>query len=451
MKESSLRSLKDSLLMFMIAIVFGYTLIDVFVNHLTQHAYLGYGTQSNDPSLLVCSFVLIGITILHLPKKILKVSDFILILLFWLAYMPIMVIAPKQEFDFSEIMQILFSIFMSFNLMIYISNLKIFKLNFSIDRSIYELLRNAFFLLYILLNLYIIFIYRSSFNLAGYEEIYTQRELVGTAITEKNIIVNYTGCFLQWAFNPFLIALGLTEKKISLVFMGTIGEILIYATLANKGVLLSPLFILAFYYFVIADKNKNKSLKTASVIISLMLITYLLYLYNLNYFTYEFFFLIFVRVFGIVPAMFASYIHFFNANSFTYYSHINIVSKFIQYPYEKSLGEEVGFFLVGDGHLDANAGFWASDGYGGLGYLGIVIIGIVIGFIFILFNSICQKKLKLSCTAFIPFTMLLCNGSLFTSLLTGGGLLVLIFIFFSSCEVRETFKRRTPNSIILET
>jgi hypothetical protein len=145
-----------------------------------------------------------------------------------------------------------------------------------------------------------------------------------------------------------------------------------------------------------------------------------------------------MRTYGLAVALTVVYAEFFLTRPYTAFSHISIVSSFVPYPFEQSLGQEVGYSLVGN-TLDANANFFATDGVASAGNLGVVLVGLIIGSILILANGIIdERNRRLAFTAVIPFIMMACNTSIFTALLTGGGGLVLLMLhLYRSSEPRR--------------
>lgn len=127
---------------------------------------------------------------------------------------------------------------------------------------------------------------------------------------------------------------------------------------------------------------------------------------------------------------FATYFNFFEIRTdhpYTNFSHIGIINKLTNsYPYMDSLGRTVSY---GDGN--ANANFMLMDGIASSGITGCFIMC----FIFIIFkamiNSIGMKyDVGLCMIAFIfPFASMI-NVSFFTTLLTGGFLLLYLLLLF---------------------
>jgi ABC-type uncharacterized transport system permease subunit len=92
----------------------------------------------------------------------------------------------------------------------------------------------------------------------------------------------------------------------------------------------------------------------------------------------------------------------------------------------------VGSFYSGDPTLDANAHFWATDGLAAWGLWGILLVSVVCALVFWVLDST-AKGHDLRFTALVvTFEALnLANVSLFTSLLSGGLGLLMIFLYFA--------------------
>ena len=75
---------------------------------------------------------------------------------------------------------------------------------------------------------------------------------------------------------------------------------------------------------------------------------------------------VFMRIVGIPGQLTAEYHDFFLNNVHTHFTHVNAIGWFFQYPYDKALGYEVGYYMSTNVDLDANANFWAMDGLASL-------------------------------------------------------------------------------------
>jgi hypothetical protein len=62
------------------------------------------------------------------------------------------------------------------------------------------------------------------------------------------------------------------------------------------------------------------------------------------------------------------YYDFFSKHTQTHYSHIGLFNIFIKsYPYEQPLGFVIGKYFYNSDELNANANFWATDGFAAWG------------------------------------------------------------------------------------
>jgi hypothetical protein len=155
---------------------------------------------------------------------------------------------------------------------------------------------------------------------------------------------------------------------------------------------------------------------------------------------FQFFFtLLYMRTFCMVGVLMSFYTEFFQTHPYTYFSHINVVRAYVPYPYSEALGNVIGHFMVpevGGQVMDANASFLATDGMAALGFAGVVLSGIFFRIFIGIFNvAVDFKVLALGCCALVPLLMSVTNASLFSSLLTnGGGVLAVVLYFYGNAS-----------------
>ena len=123
------------------------------------------------------------------------------------------------------------------------------------------------------------------------------------------------------------------------------------------------------------------------------------------------------------------YFQFFQDHPYTYYSHINIVNAITHtYPYDDSLGNVVGgnFWAV---KMNANANLWATDGIAAAGVMGILFVNLILSYVLYILNYATANNNKLFVILlFLPFISMFLNTSIFTSLLSGGVFLSVLFL-----------------------
>jgi hypothetical protein len=385
------------------------------------------------------SATLVVISVFFLPLKIEQLSDFLLWTLFYFVYLPSMLTVSLQDIEANVAWSVVVCMAVSFCAMALIGrfHIKIPAISFS-----WPLFCLFFFGVYLLLSAYVLSVYGGNLRLVQLSEVYDQRDLSENVVAGS--LVGYATGLLSGAFNPFLMAVGIARRRWSWYFLGAAGQLFMYSTAALKSVLLSAILIPLFYFFLLRRRTI-----TASRLGLLVIGSYLVPMAVVPFLGtdsaglgWQLASLILMRTYGMSGMLTGGYADFFSTHEHTYYSHINIVSVFLSYPFDHSIGEEVGAFWLGR-TVNANANFWASDGIAALGGGGIIIIGIVVGCFMAASNGFVKSvPTKLACAAFVPFLVSISNSSFFTSLLTGGGAALMLLIYIWSCTVDAASQSR---------
>lgn len=288
---------------------------------------------------------------------------------------------------------------------------------------------------YVLLTVLVVYQFGGQLRLVGVDDIYVQRFAGGEAAGGRFIL--YAVAFLSNVFNPFLIVAGLATRRRWLVAVGTLGQILMFATLAARSTVLSPFLIIgAWYLFRRTGTSTGLAVSSALTGAVIILLPFLAS-YNpvgggLNLLLT----IVYFRTLLISGAAFGVYDSFFSFNPHTYLSHSIMGRYFADYPYgDYSVGEVVGLFLTptfGRNILEYNANFLATDGIAAFGLLGVPVAALVLAIVLVLLNrAVPRAKTGLASAMAIPFLISISNGSLFASMLTGGGLLLALLIYLS--------------------
>jgi hypothetical protein len=401
-------------------------LIYVYISWLSPlYSYLGFPLGEDEHPALWFSIPAVLLTAAFMKTKITRFSEFFLWMVFFFAYTPSLLFIPLQGLLPDDGLALVCSLTLSFNIMRIIANCRM-RLRVPSFEPIH--LVASFFAVYAALNAWVLSVFGGHLNLADFANVYDQRFLA--ADVASGSLVGYATGMLGGAFNPLLMAIGLTNRRVSWFLLGATGQVFMYSTAALKSILLSAIIMPVFYYILLKRVDVTATRLGALVVASCLVPLAVIALLGSSGegLPWIFVSLVFMRTYGLAGALTGIYADFFTSHPYTYYSHINIVSNFIPYPYDQSLGEEVGFFMVGS-PLDANANFWASDGLAAAGNLGVVITGVLVGIFLMLMNSaITRRGTRLACVAFITFVMTVCNTSIFTALLSGGGALLLVML-----------------------
>ncbi len=264
-------------------------------------------------------------------------------------------------------------------------------------------------------------------SLAGFDDIYIQRE--NASIGEAGFIFGYIVLWQTYALAPLLIAAAFYSGNRFYLIPPVISLVVIYLITAAK----ITIFIYAIIFFVYVLSRLGAFRRpTMLMLIAVgpLAIGALLFLLLGSVLEGPLMIgtsVIIMRGIAVQGMLTNLYAEFFVNNPYTFFSHINIVSYFVDYPYEEPLSVELSYYLIGNGNAGANSSFWSTDGIAAGGSLGVVIIGIVVGLIFVVMNSLMRGvDIVFASLSLMPFVMALANVSVFTTLLSAGGLIVFL-------------------------
>jgi len=266
----------------------------------------------------------------------------------------------------------------------------------------------------------------------------------GQKIESQSVFAGYFVMWLSNALFPFLIAIGLVNKEKIKFWIGTIGLIIMYMTMANKQYLFS-IILMIIVYKLFSMKFQMKI--TIFVLLILIASSILIYSQTLEGSVQLFFFplagIFLLRTIYTSSFMSIYYNLFFENHPFIYFSHINGINKIIEYPYKNQLGVEVGRnFTIFDDY-NANANFFITDGLSSMGLLGIVIMGIICAIVFNVFDSLASKtKLILPILLISNSTIGLMNVSLFTTIISGGLFFYMLLMRYGKNIIENNFQKK---------
>lgn len=410
----------------LLAFIYSYLFYYGYQEFLYQvFEYMGFTIVPHriDNFLLVAYTYLLAIIPVFLHKGILKISSFLCIFIYLILYVPIIF-----TFFFQRESNVLYIMYIQ--LLFFIGMVMLFLVDrIPVSRKFY--LPSSFDLFKIILvltwigTLYIAYVYRGSLKFASYEDVYIQRS--ANADLGADIFTAYFGAWLANVFIPISSTYGLFAKKKLYFISGAVASLIFYMATADKVILLFPFIILCLYY-LLRNKNLNNTFVAISAGLSLIMLGTLLT--GLTVFASLFW----MRTIGNGGLLTALYHEYFEHHPITVFTHINFINAITQsYPYgAKSLGQVVGAEYFSN-DTNANANFWSTDGIASLGNLGIIFASLLLSIVFYFLNKSTAgyNKLFVICIL-IPYVSSLLNQSLFSSLLTGGALLIMFILSFKS-------------------
>lgn len=273
-------------------------------------------------------------------------------------------------------------------------------------------------------------VFRHHAQIVSFQDIYDVRNAANDVAEGSQ--VNYAFMLLTGAINPFLMGYGLFCKRTGLFLAGAAGQLLVYAVGGTKGSILSIFFIAAIALLFKAGRTAS-TLRITFSALALLAFSCLSYVwsgYDPGPLHTIVLFVILMRTLSIGGLVTAQYFAFFQHNPLTYYSHVKGMNWFLTYPYQYPIGEEIGLTYAGTTDLDATAHFWATDGIGGLGLPGILVVSALCAAVFWALDSASQRhdpRLAALVTTYAAYNI--SNISLFTSLFSGGLALLIVLLY----------------------
>ena len=392
-------------------------------------AYFGFTYLEPNLTTRMLQWVLALVPLVWMPMGVRRPSVLIYWILYLVVYVPsifvpaFLALRPTWEINLQQIV-----LFVSF----WITGLgcKLKPLKIPVLKVSSKLFWLIFSITAILLTIWVVVAFNGRLKLVSVSDVYGQRS-EANELLEKGYLA-YALVFLSGFINPVLLALGIFKKKPYLFFIGTMGQLLIYSAAANKSVMASIIFI-PFMALLLFKNRGSFGLVLSS---SLAILLGLLYFFGkANADTQGFAFaitsLVILRTVAVPGLVMGEYAEFFATHPLTYMSHIHGVDKIIKYPYGTDIGHELGLYYTGNPEVNANANFWCTDGIAAFGVIGLLTASVACALFFWALDSSSSRVDVRFSAMIVSFTALtLANASLFTTLITGGAVLLMLFFKF---------------------
>lgn len=298
-----------------------------------------------------------------------------------------------------------------------------------------EIITLALTILYVAIahnSMHFVNIFTQSGDMYAYREQNSEVESLGG--------IAYVQGWLFGAFYPFLLVRYLKMKRRKMAVLPLIGYFLLFAVDMQKMTFLMPFALIFMYYVISLNEDKICNYLHSFMMVCILIISLVLYIFQDDKIVFTLAAIVLLRTVCVAGWLTQFYIHFFNENPYTYYSHINIVNYITEsYPYTEPLGKVVAY-----GSQNANANFFLTDGVAACGLVGIVIVGLLFAVILMFINSISARYKKSDMfIMFMPTIAYFLNASIFTTLLSSG---LFILIILVACFKDETKMNEYENS-----
>ena len=256
-------------------------------------------------------------------------------------------------------------------------------------------------------------------------------------VAMEKFFVGPMAYIINWVskgFAVYVFAIGVFRKSIFL--SAASGMLLIFMTLALGQK--TPIFMILFVWFVfLIFKYRPPVWLFNFGLTALILSTHFIF----DTFELSVPYSIFVKRIFFAPAYaMLNYFDYFSINPHTYLSD-SVFRYFLEYPYKYSVQDLIALEMTGDTLLHPNVGVLGT-GYQHAGVVGVLIFGIFSGLIFAIVESL-SKGFPAAVVAAIagPYLyIMLTSSDFFRSLITHGGLVILVLLFLTAAT---TFSKKS--------
>lgn len=425
-----------------IATAYGVIMLLIYDQLSVFWTYLGFSYRPLRPVAVVLTILFAALPAALLSSTPRSLVPFAAWLLYFTLFMPAMIIPQFQGWLApSQSVPLFVTTWASTILFIVLA--RSIRRPISLPRTSVRVFWPAIMIALVTFNLAIIIVFGRSLKLVGFEDVYEQR--FASQFGLGGVAIIYVLSNLASAFNPFLIATGIAQKNYWRVLLGIFGQVLVYAAIAGKIVLFS-IVVVAATFLVFDRSGRLRPIRLAVGMLSVALLGLpLMAIYNPNGGQLMHFIdLLYLRTLYMPGVTTGAYFDFFSQYPITYFSHSLLGRFLIEYPYGNiSVGEIVGSYIVPGSAINYNANFIASDGITGLGIIGIPVVVVLAVLVLRTIEKIVGRvDRRVVCASFMPFLMLLADGSLFTALVTGGGAALTFLLWLWGGTVEQPLVRQ---------
>lgn len=376
--------------------------------------------------------------VVFLPKKIVRPSDWFLIIFVIFLLMPTLTLGVSYNNQSIESKIIIFStLIMCISMLSAARHIKIVNFNYGENITIKKNVLYSVFFVWVILLIFLVLKYYGVMRFSGVDEIYLQRELT----SDVGGLWGYVQLYFTFVFSTFLVAYGLSSGKWAWFAFGSFGYFTMYLITAEKAQLMFPLFFIVVNYFANTKKNPIKLISIAIASFAAIIFGVVWLGEEVKFFDMAGFYL-FSRLITTPSQFILDYYDFFSENGYTFFSQIRGFDIFIDapsvyasHPKWPQLGWIVGSGVHGI-ESNSNATFIAADGAASLGALGMLLVTLVLCIYLIVANGLSQKFPKSFWSIiFAQQSFILISGSLFSMLLSFGGFFYLML--FAFCKPKK--------------
>ena len=389
------------------ALVWGYT-----AHFAPLYAYQGLIDAGPDPEATLVVVALAALPAAWLPLSARRPSTVVLWFVYLLGYVPAIVVPLWLTGDLEAVLPLDIALIAAMAIVALIVRLPPLP---PLPVKVPHLSPTAFTRLLIVLGVMTSTYIAATFgvnSVPSLGDVYETRDAFDTALGGAWA----AGYVIPWAgnaINPMLMALGIARKRIDLLALGLVGQLLIYADTGFKSVLFS-IALVPLVYFAISVASRSFGL-VAALGAPVLLVSGII----ANPVTAEWS-LSLVRRFFATPGQVGWYFYdFFSAHPRYELSH-SFLSRLSSSPYAEDPPVLIGQVYFPASQPSANAHLWA-DAFANFGFAGIVGFTVALGVLLLIVDEMGQRRDARVIGPMLAIAGLnLASSALFTTILTLG-------------------------------
>lgn len=409
-----------------------------------NYSYQGFTYQPYDIYVSLASYAFSVFPSFFLPSQLKKPSAFVVWMIYLLVYVPaLLVMGYTLQQPVSELLYFYTALLIS---MLSLAAVPYFP---AIPLPQFRIPRWVF---WVVLGTYLIAMYGVLIKVFGVNGLVSIKDVYNVRLKARSTLAStgrWVGYQLRWiseAINPYLMAIGLSDKRPALFIVGAAGQVLIYSFDATKSTIGSIFLIVAVFYLI----SRSFKVQAPALVLSFVALLWSVAVVDglLGVATLTG---LLTRRFFAVPGLLTSmYYSYFSNHPYFHWAHTTFANLLglssSPYPEYKSPG-----FLIGDVFFrnpagNANANLWA-DGYANAGVLGVLLVTLVFIVFLWLYDSVSLKKdIRVALLLIAMPTFAITNTSLLTSLLSHGWIPAILLMWYSGDRQRQRVATRIGQS-----
>lgn len=387
-----------------------------------RFSYEGYGYQAiRDGNHAIWTWSLIVLATLLLPIHVHKPSSFFTWLLYLVVYVPVLLIPPYALGYGMEYAPMQGLVFVGFAILAAVGLLP--PIRFPEPRWMFGAFIAGLLTYSAVMMLWLVSQVGVPTSIPAITSPYAQRAAFSAAMAGAGPVL-YLIAWQTSAINPLLLLIGLYRRQWSLFLTGVGLNVLMYSLAGHKSHLLSSLLVVAVFVALRLPAT-IRGILIAGGATTLVLVTQALYVFTGAIFPVS----IVVRRMLMTPGLLAGYyFDFFSEIGFTYrFGPLSMLVDGVDLA--QTTPRTIGFEYFGSNTMAANANFWA-DGYSAMGYVGVVLVSVLLALVLWAMNSLSESRpATIATPLFVIALYSLTNSALPVSLLTHGILLTIVLIW----------------------